>query len=186
MVAHLLVQHLETVAEDWAPNRRSNYRARFVAMPAGESLTCIVKGIGILSGSELAGERLTVPYETKEQEDEHSCFSDNTHRDVIYDVLGIENVFLGRYTQLNGERVEGRSLRELLARINPELSRGLTHRIEESLAAARAVPPPFDRAILGADNEPGRMAVKKLIVALRAQSDSIAEAGVALGLRLNF
>ena len=67
---------------------------------ADEALACILKGIGILSGAELAGERLTVPYETKEQEDEHSCFSDNTQRDIVYDALGIQNVVLGRYVRV--------------------------------------------------------------------------------------
>jgi putative iron-regulated protein len=68
--AWLLVENLKTVAEEWAPDRAANYRARFLAMPPDEALTCILKGAGILSGAELAGERLTVPYETKEQEDE--------------------------------------------------------------------------------------------------------------------
>jgi len=48
------------------------------------------------------------------------------------------------------------------------------------------VPGPFDKAILGIDTAPGRMAVKHLIDALRAQADSIAHAGAALGLKLNF
>src|SRR5262249_43064108 len=86
--AHLLIEHLQTVVDAWAPDRAANYRARFVVMPPDQALAAIVKGIGILSGSELAGERLTVPYETKDQEDEHSCFSDNTHQDFIDDVLG--------------------------------------------------------------------------------------------------
>ena len=102
--ARLLTRQLETVVDEWAPHSASNYRARFLAMPPDEALACILKGAGILSGAELAGERLTVPYETKEQEDEHSCFSDNTHRDIVYDVLGIQNVFLGRYVRTSGER----------------------------------------------------------------------------------
>jgi putative iron-regulated protein len=55
-----------------------------------------------------------------------------------------------------------------------------------SVAAARAVPAPFDRAILGTDTAPGRIAVKTLIRALRAQADAIAKAGGVLGLKLNF
>src|SRR5262249_54827391 len=161
----------ETVAVEWAPDRPANYRARFTAMPPDEALADIVKGIGILSGSELAGERLTVPYETKDQEDEHSCFSDNTHRDLIYDVLGIQNVFLGHYVRANGTRIEGRGLRDLLVQIDPSLAERLTRDIEASVAAAKAIPPPFDRAIQGTDSQPGRVAVKKLIVALRAQAD---------------
>ena len=183
---HLLVDDLRIVVKEWAPDQPGNYRARFLAMPPDEALTAIVKGVGILSGSELAGERLTVPYETKEQEDEHSCFSDNTHRDLLYDAVGIQNVYLGRYVRANGERIEGHGLREVLARVNPALAAKLADQMEASVAAARALPPPFDRAIQGVDAAPGRVAVKKLINALRAQADTIAEAGVALGLKLNF
>jgi|SRR5262245_13137693 len=184
--AHLLVEDLQTVVKDWSPDRAGNYRAQFLAMPPDEALTAIVKGIGILSGSELAGERLTVPYETKDQQDEHSCFSDNTHRDLLYDAIGIQNVYLGRYVRTNGQLVEGHGVREVLARVNPALAAKLAGQMEASVAAARALPPPFDRAIQGIDTAPGRVAVKKLITVLRAQADTIAEAGVALGLKLNF
>jgi len=184
--SQLLVTHLEQVAGEWAPGTPGNYRERFLAMPPDEALACILKGAGILSGSELAGERLTVAYETKEQEDEHSCFSDTTHLDIVHDVLGIENVWFGRYVRVGGERVEGAGVRDLLARVDPALAGTLGRQIEASTAAAAAVPPPFDVAIQGTDKAPGRIAVKKLIVALRAQADSIAHAGAALGLKLNF
>jgi putative iron-regulated protein len=183
---HLLVEDLQTLVKEWAPERAGNYRARFLAMPPDDALAAIFKGIGILSGSELAGERLTVPYETKEQEDEHSCFSDNTHRDLLYDAIGIQNVYLGRYVRANGERVEGHGVQDVLSRVNPALAAKLAGQIDASVAAARALPPPFDQAIRGIDTAPGRVAVKRLITALRAQADTIAEAGVALGLRLNF
>src|SRR5262245_5107037 len=172
--ARLLVHDLETVIAEWAPDRTTNYRARFVAMPPDEALASMLKGLGILSGAELAGERLTVPYETKEQEDEHSCFSDMTHRDLAFNALGIQNVFLGRYVRVNGERIEGRGFRDLLAGVDPALAKTLEQQIGESVAAANALPPPFDRAIQGIDTAPGRIAVKRLITALRAQADSIA------------
>jgi putative iron-regulated protein len=186
LATHLLVQDLESVASQWQPGHADNYRARFLALPPDEALTRILKGVGILSGSELAGERLTVPYETKEQEDEHSCFSDNTQQDILYDTLGIESVVRGRYVRTNGEQVEGTSLTDLLARVDPAVAQRLTREVEVSVAAARLVPSPFDRSILGTDAAPGRIAIKSLITALRAQADSIAQAGAALGLKLNF
>jgi len=186
VTAHLLVRNLETVTEAWAPDSPSNYRAAFVTRQPDESLAAIVKGIGVLTGSELAGERLTVPYETKDQEDEHSCFSDNTHRDLLFNVTGIRNVYLGRYVRASGETVAGRSLADLVERVNPALAAKLARQMDASLAAARALPPPFDRAIRGNDSAPGRIAVKALITALRAQANAIADAGAALGLKLNF
>jgi putative iron-regulated protein len=186
VVTHLLVEHLAIVADAWAPGR-GNYREQFLAMPPDAALADMIKGIGILSGAELSGERLTVPYETKEQEDEHSCFSDTTDRDIVNDAAGIENVFLGRYGPGDAPRVpSGPSVRGLLERIDPALAKRLESEIARSVAAARAVPAPFDRAIVGPDTAPGRVAVKTLIAALRTQADSMAQAGSVLGLDLNF
>jgi putative iron-regulated protein len=86
----------------------------------------------------------------------------------------------------SGEPVEGTGLADLLARVDPAIAQRLTREVEASVAAARLVPSPFDRSILGTDAAPGRVAIKRLITALRAQSDSIARAGAVLGLKLNF
>jgi putative iron-regulated protein len=95
-------------------------------------------------------------------------------------------VFRGRYVRVSGERIEGRGFRDLLAGVDPALAKTLEEQIDGSVAAAAALPPPFDKAIQGNDAAPGRVAVKHLITALRAQADSIAHAGAALGLKLNF
>jgi putative iron-regulated protein len=186
LCADLLVRELQKVADEWEPDRPANYRAKFLAMPPDQALACILKGAGILTGSELAGERLTVAYETKEHEDEHSCFSDTTSRDVLHDAMGIENVFRGRYRRLSGDEITGPSVLDLLRRVDAALATTLDRQIAASVSAAGAVPTPFDRAIAGADSAPGRIAVKAVINALRAQADSIAHAGVVLGLALNF
>jgi len=186
LATRLLVENLTSVVGEWAPGKASNYRARFLAMPPDQALAGILEGIGILSGAELAGERLTVPYETKEQEDEHSCFSDNTQQDILYNAIGVENIVLGRYVRVNGQRFEGHGVRELVSRVMPALAVSLGRQVSDSVTAARAVPAPFDRAIVGADSEPSRVAVKSLITALRDQADSIAKAGAVLGLKLNF
>ncbi len=83
LLAELLVQHLQIVTSQWAPNHPGNYRDRFLSLPPDMALTKIFTGLGNLSGSELSGERLLVPYTTKSQENEHSCFSDTTHLDLV-------------------------------------------------------------------------------------------------------
>ena len=184
VTVRLLVEDLESLVAAWAPGKSANYRARFLRLEADEALSVILKGLGSLSGPELSGERLTVPYETKEQEDEHSCFSDNTHNDFIGNVLGIQNVYLGRYVRLDGKMVSGPSLRDLLARFDASLAERLTVEIQASLDAAKAVPAPFDQAIRGKDSSPGRLAIKKLLKATLAQTESISKAAAALSLRL--
>lgn len=186
LTCELLVEHLRRVEHAWAPGRKGNFREQFVTQPPAQSLTLILKGAGTLAGPELSGERLTVAYETKEQEDEHSCFSDNTHNDFIYDALGLENVWLGRYRRTSGELVSGPGLRDLLQRVNLALAEQLTAQASAGVAAARAIPAPFDQAILGPDSAPGRKAVKHAIATFRAESDLFAKAGAALGLKLRF
>jgi putative iron-regulated protein len=184
LAAALLVDNLQTVTTAWAEGITNNYRAEWLALDPDEALGRIFKGIGSLSGPELAGERLTVPYETKEQEDEHSCFSDNTHNDVIYDVLGVQNVFLGRYTRTDGTKIQGPALRDLLAQTDRAFADRLAAQIDASHSAARGIPPPFDQAILGINTSPGRVAIKKAFTSLQTQADLIARAASRLSIHL--
>jgi putative iron-regulated protein len=180
LATELLVEQLQSVADDWAENCPGNYRAQFLAMDSDRALANILKGIGALSGTEMAGERLTVPYETKEQEDEHSCFSDNTHNDIIYDALGVQNVYLGRYT-----RAKGVGVNDLLQRVDAAFASKLLAQIDETVNAAKSIPPPFDQAILGKNTDPGRRAIKGTITAFQAQADLIATAAKILSINLN-
>ena len=91
----MLIDDLRYLVAAWAPGS-TNYRARF-ERGGQESLRRIIVGLGSLSRGELAGERMEVALNTQDQEDEHSCFSDNTHRDIVNNALGIDNVWLGRY-----------------------------------------------------------------------------------------
>jgi putative iron-regulated protein len=185
IVMELLVEHLESVVSAWSDRQAQNYRAEFLSLESDAALANILKGLGALSGPEMAGERMTVPYETKEQEEEQDCFSDNTRDDLANDALGIQNVYLGRYADINGGRVQGPGVHELLLRVNPALASKLAGQIESSLGYSREIPQPFDQAIQGTDESPGRRAVKRARDSLQAQSDLIAQAAKALKLRLN-
>lgn len=181
----LIVEQLQSLAAAWAPETAGNYRSAFVAAPPDESLSKILLGMGSLSGAELAGERMTVAYESKEQEDEHSCFSDNTHVDHLYDDIGIQNIYLGRYQMTDGTVLQGASLKSLIETVNPDLAAALDGQLAASIEAIKAIPHPFDQAILGEDSAPGRQAIKKAIEALRTQTTTIGEAAGALGLKIN-
>ncbi|MET0403373.1 MAG: imelysin family protein [Cystobacter sp.] len=181
LVTDLLVDDLESVYSQWTADQ-DNYRAKFVAETPKEAVLKILTGMGSLSGAELAGERMTVAYDNKDQEDEHSCFSDNTHNDIYYNALGIQNVYLGRY---GATGLEGPALEDLVEAVDPKLNEKMKQRLQASLDAIRAIPAPFDQAILGADDSPGRQKVKAAITALRAQTDTLVEVATALGIQLN-
>ncbi len=180
--AGLLTENLETLVEAWSPDASSNYRAEFLAMNPDEALTNMMTGIGVLAKSELAGERIFTAYDNQNQEDEHSCFSDNTHRDIITNLQGIENVYKGSYTRLDGSVVEGAGLEEVVAAANPDMDAQMQTLLETSETQAQNIPVPFDQAIV---NEESREQVLELVMTLLDTGDMIAEASSTLGLTIN-
>jgi putative iron-regulated protein len=180
VAADLLVDDLASLVQAWAP-QGSNYRARF-ERGGTESLRKVFVGLGSLSRGELAGERLEVALASQDQEDEHSCFSDNTHRDVVANAVGIENVWLGRYRRADGKTLQGPSLRDLVAAKDAGLAERVSTQIAASVAAANALQAPFDREIVGADGAPGRQRVRALIGSLVRQSKDLVAAANAVGI----
>jgi putative iron-regulated protein len=179
LATDLLVKDLESVQAAWAPGA-DNYGKKFAAQEPQEAVLQVLTGLGSLSGAELSGERMTVAYDNKDQEDEHSCFSDNTKADLYANALGIQNVYLGRYGT-----VDGKGLDELVAAVDPKLNEEMKQRLQASLDAIQAIPGPFDQAILGTDNAEGRRKVKTAIDALKAQTETLVDVATALGITLN-
>ena len=180
VVTDLLIDDLSFLVKAWAPASK-NYRARF-EQGGIQSVRKIIIGLGSLSRGELAGERLEVAMNTQDKEDEHSCFSDNTHRDAATNAQGIQNVWLGSYKRLDGTQLQGASLNNLVAQKNPALADKVTQQIAQSVAFANAIQAPFDREIVGAKDAPGRIRVQKTIDSLVQQSKDLTEAAAALGI----
>ena len=180
-MTELLVDDLGFLVKAWAPDAKNNFRARF-EKGGNESVRKIFVGLGSLSRGELAGERLEVALASQDQEDEHSCFSDNTHRDAVTNALGIENVWLGRYVRADGSVLQGPSLSALVASRDAALAERTTRQIAASVAAARAIQAPFDREIIGGKDAPGRQRVQKTIDSLVQQSKDLVAAANAVGI----
>ncbi len=185
VVTDLLIKDLRDVQAAWAPNVKGNYRAEFVA-GGNESIRKIFVGLGSLSRGELAGERLEVALASQDQEDEHSCFSDNTHNDAIANAKGIENVWLGQYKRLDGKLLSGPGLRDLVAAKDAALAQETTTHIRASVAATQQIPAPFDQAIQGERSAPARAKIQAVIDSLIQQSKDLAASAQAVGIeRLN-
>lgn len=180
LVTDLLADDLAGLVAAWAPGQ-PNYRRAFESMGM-EGLRAIVIGMGSLSSAELAGERLQVALASRDQEDEQSCFSDNTHRDIVADARGLQNVWLGRYRPLRGATVEGPSIRGLVASRDGALADRLSAALAEAVAAAEAIQPPFDREILGGPDAPGRQRVQRTVTALLRTTGLLVEAARLLGI----
>jgi len=181
VVTELLIDDLASLVKAWAPDAKNNYRSKFVK-GGQESVRKIFVGLGSLSRGELAGERLEVALNSQDQEDEHSCFSDNTHRDAVTNALGIRNVWLGEYKRADGSVVKGASLRDLVAAKDAALADKTTQQIAASVAAAEAIQAPFDREIIGGKDAPGRQRIQKTIDSLTQQSKDLVAAANAVGI----
>lgn len=178
VATELLVDDLTAMAQAWEPGKK-NYRAQF-EKGGKESVRKIIVGLGSLSRGELSGERMEVALNSQDQEDEHSCFSDNTHRDVVTNAKGIQNVWTGEFKRRDGSVLKGPGVRDLVAVKNPALAEKTTVQIADSVKGAEAIPAPFDRAIV--KGSAGRPAIEKTIASLVSQSKLLVESASAVGI----
>ena len=174
--AELLVDDLTAVHAAW----EGMFSDEFVGFDPEMAIQNMMRGIGALAGGELSEERMNVAYDTKLQEDEHSCFSDNTHNDILNNFLGIKNVYLGQYGSVSGPGIHA-----LVEARDPELAQEIEDHLAETETAIRAIPPPFDQAIQGSNSEPGRTAVANAVTSLRDLADLLVEAAALMDITLN-
>lgn len=181
--AELIVDHLQVMVDAWSPSVAGNYRNSFVNGDADAALAKIIQGMGFLAKGELAGERLEVAYDSQLQEDEHSCFSDNTHTDVRMNALGILNVLTGSYTRTDNTVISGTGIYDVVKAKDAVKADELKAAIQDGKDKAYLIEAPFDQQILGS-NSAGRQRVKAAIDALKAEGDKIATAANELGLSI--
>ena len=126
----LLISDLEYMTNAWLNG--GDARAALTAENNKAGLAAMLTGMGSLSYGELAGERMQLGLMLHDPEEEHDCFSDNTSASHFYDGLGIQNVYQGRYTRVNGSVVAGASLKELVASVDESLA----NELEQDLVAS--------------------------------------------------
>ena len=184
--AALLVADLEEMAANWAAGGAARAALEEGTVEAG--LAAIVAGMGSLAYGELAGERMQLGLLLHDPEEEHDCFSDNTHNSHYYDIVGIRNVWTGRYERVGGGAAEGPSLAELARERDPALESALGARLDAALAAAGAVKAAADGGatawdrMIGAGNPEGNATAQGVIDALVALAAEIEKLPPALGL----
>ena len=172
----LMLKHLNQVYTAWKDG--ADYRSGFESDADG-GVEKILTGMIVLSGFETGGERLQASLDSGDQEDEHSCFSDNTHRDMVQDVQGIVNVWTGTYTRLDGSVIEGNGIYDVVKGVDADLAESLDAQITTSLSLANELQPPYDQEIK-AGNAEGNARVQALIESLRAQETLLEEVFVAM------
>jgi len=150
-------------------------------------LLAMLTGMGSLSYGELGGERMKLGLMLNDPEEEHDCFSDNTHNSHFYDGVGIRNVYLGTYTRADGSTLSGPSLAELLAAADPAVDAQLKGELDASVTALQAVKDAGDAGktydtLIAPGNAEGEALIMAAVNALVTQTASIDRAVIALGL----
>ncbi|MBW3243908.1 peptidase [Epibacterium sp. DP7N7-1] len=126
----LLVSDLEWITAQWAEGGEAR---ETVLSDEDAGITTILTGMGSLSYGEQAGERMRLGLMLNDPEEEHDCFSDNTHNSHYYDGLGIQNVYLGEYVRVNGDLVSGAALADLVEAADSELNAELTGKLSTTM-----------------------------------------------------
>jgi putative iron-regulated protein len=177
LLADILIEDLESIHSEWTTS--GAYRATFLAN-TDQAIKDMFTGIGELSGPELGGERMRVALEIAKtdggsigQEDEHSCFSDNTHNDIILNFMGCNNVLFGEYKRIDGSTISGTSLLDLVKERDANLATQLEDKANEITAAAKEIEAPFDIALTSDVTD-----IETTITALDEFSDLVADANL--------
>ncbi|HWL28414.1 MAG TPA: imelysin family protein, partial [Burkholderiaceae bacterium] len=118
-------------------------------------------------------------------EEEHDCFSDNTHNSHFYDQVGMMNVYLGRYVRVDGSTVKGPSLSDLVKARDAKLDAEMHAKLDATLTAMEALRQraatveTYDQMI-AQGNEKGNAVVQAVIDGLVAQTRTIERVIAAL------
>jgi putative iron-regulated protein len=143
--------------------------------------------MGSLSYGEQAGERMRLGLMLNDPEEEHDCFSDNTHESHYFAGLGVRNVYTGRYVRPDGGVVQGPAPADLVAAAAPEVDEALRATLDASVARlddirTAAVGGMAYDMMLAPGNAEGERLIMAAVDALVAQTREIERAVAALGL----
>lgn len=178
-ITEMLVDDLERLVTAWNTSDPDSYAATFKAYSDREALGRILTSLATLSEFELALERIATGLDSGDQEDEQSCFSDNTLNDVIFDQRGIRNVYFGSYGSVNGPGIS-----DLVGDLAPDLNKRMITALNQTDAAISSLNYPFDSILASAPKSQARAEAEAVITALQAQSDVIKDIGKLLGVKV--
>lgn len=184
VATELLIADLEEMVANWQAQGEAR---KAVQENPKAGLTAMLTGLGSLSYGELAGERIKLGLMLHDPEEEHDCFSDNTHNSHFYDQVGMMNVYQGHYKRVDGSEVQGASLSGLVKERDPKLDAEMHEKLNATLKAMQAMKhhaetvETYDQMI-AQGNERGNAVVQAVVDGLVAQTRSIERVIAALEL----
>ena len=174
-VSDLLVADLEEMVGNWKAGGEAR---QAVEQDPKAGLIAMLTGLGSLSYGELAGERMKLGLMLHDPEEEHDCFSDNTHNSHYYNQIGIRNVYLGSYARVDGKTVSGASVSDLVKARDPKLDAEMRGKLDATVAAMQAMRDRADKVetydqMIASGNAEGNAVVQAAIDRLIDQTRSL-------------
>ncbi len=172
----LLVTDLQEMATNWQPNGAA--RVELAAKGERGGLATILTGMGSLSYGELAGERIKLGLIVHDPEEEHDCFSDNTHFSHFYDAMSIKNVYTGEYRRVDGTLLKGPSLSALVAAADSAVDSKLNSQLNATQDYMQVMVDQAQKGntfdvLIGSGNTAGNAIVQDVVDALTDQTKTI-------------
>lgn len=189
VATQMLVDDLAWMAKQWQPEGAARKALTEKGLDAG--IGAILTGLGSLSYGELAGERMKLGLLLHDPEEEHDCFSDNTHNAHYYDVAGMLNVYGGEYKRINGSLVKGQGMTHLVRATAPDLDTEMRGKLKATMDAFGAIKQraetkeAYDQMI-GEGNAEGNALVQAGIDRLTDQTKTLERVVAALKLKATF
>ncbi|KKD59348.1 peptidase [Grimontia sp. AD028] len=184
----LLIEDLTWMEKQWSANESGNYRETLLKEDTTNGLRKMLFGMGSLSLGELAGERMKVALEANSTEDEHDCFSDNTHNSHYYNEQGIYNVLTGSYQRIDGSELTGPSLLDMVKKNNDKAATQIKADFDSARTAVYQLVESAEKdnvhfdQLIASDNADGNKLVNNAISALVQQTRSIETVAAELGI----
>lgn len=167
LVTKMLQEDMQSVLDLW---KEDKYLTVLKAEKGNLPIQKIMLGLTTLSYDEMSGERMTVAFEKKDQENEQDCFSDNSINDLVANQAGIINVF------------SKTGLAELFN--NPKKVKTIESILEKNYTDLKSIKSPFD-SIVANGKHPERKKIKQIINSLQKQARLLNDLGKEFGLELN-
>lgn len=189
VATQMLVDDLAWMVKQWQPEGAARKVLTEKGLDSG--ISAILTGLGSLSYGELAGERMKLGLLLHDPEEEHDCFSDNTHNAHYYDVAGMLNVYGGEYKRTNGSVVKGQGLTHLVRVAAPELDAEMRGKLKATMDAFDAIrqraetKEAYDQMI-GEGNAEGNALIQAGIDRLTDQTKTLERVVAALKLKATF
>ena len=182
--SQLLIEDLQYIQSVWSPQGKAR---QDLLNDQKNGLKRILIGMGSLSYGELAGERMKLGLMLHDPEEEHDCFSDNTHNSHYYNVVGINNVFLGKYKSLDGKIVSGPSISSLLSEVDNGLNKKTKKSIKNTLKSMKKIVKSANKGVtydmlIAEGNEKGNQLIQNAVDSLIKQSKNIELTAAALNI----